>query len=133
MSCLIIFVCFTACVFFFFKQKTAYEMRISDWSSDVCSSDLVPESIPDRCADRAGDKVVDREMRSLGPLADHLERLPVVLALTGVGIDPRIVRPDLRRDHCPELLRDRHPGLVEHRTRLPGAIDRNGVGEGQRV
>src|SRR3546814_16481458 len=29
-------------VFFFFKQKTAYEMRISDWSSDVCSSDLPP-------------------------------------------------------------------------------------------
>src|SRR3546814_4391691 len=32
--------------FFFFKQKTAYEMRISDWSSDVCSSDL--------CRDRLG-------------------------------------------------------------------------------
>src|SRR3546814_5568150 len=38
--------CFVDCVvrcflfFFFFKQKTAYEMRISDWSSDVCSSDL---------------------------------------------------------------------------------------------
>src|SRR3546814_9897438 len=31
--------------FFFFKQKTAYEMRISDWSSDVCSSDLT-ETIP---------------------------------------------------------------------------------------
>src|SRR3546814_10449534 len=31
-------------MFFFFKQKTAYEMRISDWSSDVCSSDLVPVS-----------------------------------------------------------------------------------------
>src|SRR3546814_4620724 len=31
------------CLFvFFFKQKTAYEMRISDWSSDVCSSDLAP-------------------------------------------------------------------------------------------
>src|SRR3546814_11416808 len=29
------------CFFFFFKQKTAYDMRISDWSSDVCSSDLV--------------------------------------------------------------------------------------------
>src|SRR3546814_10865419 len=29
-----------ALCFFFFKQKTAYEMRISDWSSDVCSSDL---------------------------------------------------------------------------------------------
>src|SRR3546814_2248127 len=35
-------------VFFFFKQKTAYEMRISDWSSDVCSSDLVgdPKQMP---------------------------------------------------------------------------------------
>src|SRR3546814_3401116 len=30
---------------FFFKQKTAYEMRISDWSSDVCSSDLSDQSI----------------------------------------------------------------------------------------
>src|SRR3546814_3384645 len=29
--------------FFFFKQKTAYEMRISDWSSDVCSSDLAAD------------------------------------------------------------------------------------------
>src|SRR3546814_6099954 len=37
------FVCtvvFCVVLFFFFKQKTAYEMRISDWSSDVCSSDL---------------------------------------------------------------------------------------------
>src|SRR3546814_2556047 len=33
-------------VFFFFKQKTAYEMRISDWSSDVCSSDLMPALSP---------------------------------------------------------------------------------------
>src|SRR3546814_6499313 len=33
-------VCFVCVHFFFFKQKTAYEMRISDWSSDVCSSDL---------------------------------------------------------------------------------------------
>src|SRR3546814_6857239 len=32
---------FSFCLFFFFKQKTAYEMRISDWSSDVCSSDLI--------------------------------------------------------------------------------------------
>src|SRR3546814_4973497 len=41
MSCLLV-VLFLFCVlFFFFKQKTAYEMRISDWSSDVCSSDLV--------------------------------------------------------------------------------------------
>src|SRR3546814_10528882 len=34
------YVCSFYIIFFFFKQKTAYEMRISDWSSDVCSSDL---------------------------------------------------------------------------------------------
>src|SRR3546814_8929410 len=33
-------------IFFFFKQKTAYEMRISDWSSDVCSSDLAFIDLP---------------------------------------------------------------------------------------
>src|SRR3546814_14557183 len=56
--------------FFFFKQKTAYEMRISDWSSDVCSSDLIARVIfrlgaPDennqiaqqqRCAERGDDQ-----------------------------------------------------------------------------
>src|SRR3546814_6721113 len=36
----IMFSCDVFVGFFFFKQKTAYEMRISDWSSDVCSSDL---------------------------------------------------------------------------------------------
>src|SRR3546814_3649917 len=44
MMCFIVFLyfcCYVYCVYFFlFKQKTAYEMRISDWSSDVCSSDL---------------------------------------------------------------------------------------------
>src|SRR3546814_7946198 len=47
------------CIFFFFKQKTAYEMRISDWSSDVCSSDLLAligdgqiEQTPGRQRDR---------------------------------------------------------------------------------
>src|SRR3546814_5169373 len=47
-------------VFFFFKQKTAYEMRISDWSSDVCSSDLswwpalCPHVHRQRCGKRNG-------------------------------------------------------------------------------
>src|SRR3546814_2570810 len=41
MFCIIVALLFSECFFFFFfKQKTAYEMRISDWSSDVCSSDL---------------------------------------------------------------------------------------------
>src|SRR3546814_3861814 len=41
--------------FFFFKQKTAYEMRISDWSSDVCSSDLDPEMVAPMVAYLASD------------------------------------------------------------------------------
>src|SRR3546814_151961 len=49
--CYLIIYCVTYC-FFFFKQKTAYEMRISDWSSDVCSSDLVERRV------LAGDGVV---------------------------------------------------------------------------
>src|SRR3546814_2573959 len=40
-----VFLLWIVFVFFFFKQKTAYEMRISDWSSDVCSSDLQSELI----------------------------------------------------------------------------------------
>src|SRR3546814_14706279 len=47
-------------VFFFFKQKTAYEMRISDWSSDVCSSDLIAF---DGDGDRLG--LVDAQARIL--------------------------------------------------------------------
>src|SRR3546814_19497416 len=48
-------------VFFFFKQKTAYEMRISDWSSDVCSSDLGLPKMPFR----AGETFPRRERRDL--------------------------------------------------------------------
>src|SRR3546814_1623257 len=41
MWCVLYLRCYWLCVlFFFFKQKTAYDMRIGDWSSDLCSSDL---------------------------------------------------------------------------------------------
>src|SRR3546814_11691325 len=42
-------------MFFFFKQKTAYEMRISDWSSDVCSSDLILAAIDAVTLDEGND------------------------------------------------------------------------------
>src|SRR3546814_9719188 len=51
--------------FFFFKQKTAYEMRISDWSSEVCSSDLIgkvdylgkrPSPVYPRASERRGEQ-----------------------------------------------------------------------------
>src|SRR3546814_8579760 len=46
--------------FFFFKQKTAYEMRISDWSSDVCSSDLL-DLVVVGCDVLVGDRPVEPE------------------------------------------------------------------------
>src|SRR3546814_1061904 len=76
-------------LFFFFKQKTAYEMRISDWSSDVCSSDLVfvseinvgtqlrllevrreLERLIARCAAR---RATDAELLQFREIAEHLE------------------------------------------------------------
>src|SRR3546814_6572985 len=51
--------CCRAGFFFFFKQKTAYEMRISDWSSDVCSSDLILEDRMDRKFDRDAARIAD--------------------------------------------------------------------------
>src|SRR3546814_3894405 len=45
-------------VVFFFKQKTAYEMRISDWSSDVCSSDLVAADLWGEFKFKDGDELL---------------------------------------------------------------------------
>src|SRR3546814_5352242 len=84
--------------FFFFKQKTAYEMRISDWSSDVCSSDLLC-----RLQDRARrhprrDDGLGRFRRGFGRQAPHgAGRRPVhretadrgVPRTDGVGRDRR--------------------------------------------
>src|SRR3546814_8245623 len=54
--------------FFFFKQKTAYEMRISDWSSDVCSSDLAIAEINHHR---------DLVAKHAAPLADRIDQLGV--------------------------------------------------------
>src|SRR3546814_2098139 len=63
----VVFACPVFIRFFFFKQKTAYEMRISDWSSDVCSSDL-------RQAD-------DAEHRREGPDFSDAERHLLLIAV----------------------------------------------------
>src|SRR3546814_3780034 len=58
---------FKCSVFFFCKQKTAYEMRIGDWSSDVCSSDLGPDvgvGIHPHAGRDGGDAVGGREVES---------------------------------------------------------------------
>src|SRR3546814_4664055 len=71
---------FIVVLFFFFKQKTAYEMRISDWSSDVCSSDLVVEHADDplflaqhhgNVPARAGEGQADAAGHAAGFAGDH--------------------------------------------------------------
>src|SRR3546814_6807609 len=69
------------CFFFFFKQKTAYEMRISDWSSDVCSSDL-EESAQAGAAKPNDDSALPQESRA-----------PVAAATSAA--DERRERPEL--------------------------------------
>src|SRR3546814_16225665 len=49
-----VYVCIGSCLFVFVKQNTAYEMRIIDWSSDVCSSDLCRCQFGSRLAKRSG-------------------------------------------------------------------------------
>src|SRR3546814_4115216 len=66
-------------MFFFFKQKTAYEMRISDWSSDVCSSDLGLRR-----------DVTDLDVVALGPL------VPGVVGGGAVALLVEGERPDHR-------------------------------------
>src|SRR3546814_9281372 len=57
-------------LFFFFKQKTAYEMRISDWSSDVCSSDL---------------HMIERFLRYAGIGGDGFEEIDTCLGRQQIG------------------------------------------------
>src|SRR3546814_10859986 len=84
--------------FFFFKQKTAYEMRMSDWSSDVCSSDLLGGIIGDLGGiERSG---IDVHARTrLDDIGDHQpedqrERREEQEIGEGLGRDPPD-RPDL--------------------------------------
>src|SRR3546814_5239019 len=85
-------------MFCFFKQKTADEMRISDWSSDVCSSDLIARAIPvRRCNAGARVEAVElaQELRALF-WRDARERLAVAgQSLTDIV---GLARDDVR--HC---------------------------------
>src|SRR3546814_9317237 len=67
--------------FFFFKQKTAYEMRISDWSSDVCSSDLMLDADGYRA-------MVDSttQLNRPGAILSGLDGVHAVTDVTGFGL-----------------------------------------------
>src|SRR3546814_4702003 len=94
------------CGFFFFKQKTAYEMRISDWSSDVCSSDLAGEGAEGEAAapvimDAAALKAAGIRLQTLQPssLSEELRAPGEVLdnAYGTTLITPRVEALIVRR------------------------------------
>src|SRR3546814_20372086 len=90
------FLCCSMC-FFFFKQKTAYEMRISDWSSDVCSSDLHKMRMIEALY-RAGVRRMEATA-FVSPLAvPQLADAPDILtfAQSLPGLDVQILVPNLR-------------------------------------
>src|SRR3546814_5182627 len=68
-------------MFFFFKQKTAYEMRISDWSSDVCSSDLL--AIEQLVAFRLAAGEAEREHAADRAIEVHVDRFEQVVRVRG--------------------------------------------------
>src|SRR3546814_2839075 len=91
-------------VFFFFKQKTAYEMRISDWSSDVCSSDL-----PDRVGGRTRRTGARRGAGRCGA-GDRMARTRAGALARCAGFD---AGNHARRR---TILDSRHPGGMEGRS-----------------
>src|SRR3546814_6614243 len=81
-------------MFFFFKQKTAYEMRISDWSSDLCSSDLVPrwnknDFFGERFANRWAKSVTIAGRIRIGARPVPELREPVAVFVVTDGCPPR--------------------------------------------
>src|SRR3546814_7330305 len=74
-------------LFCFFKQKTAYEMRISDWSSDVCSSDLGHGDVPAGDGGLRGGRVVEAR----GQFARQAQ-LDVARVQAGSDVGPKLLR-----------------------------------------
>src|SRR3546814_17943523 len=121
--------------FFFFKQKTAYEMRISDWSSDVCSSDLQQEDhravgghvgpLLDRAELRHLARLAERSFQ-LGARAGALRLLDQVrLAGREAGGQQQQTRQsDTRSDDLHSALRPTLERMDELRVRKK--LDRNG-------
>src|SRR3546814_1123726 len=89
--------------FFFFKQKTAYEMRISDWSSDVCSSDLHPSFYGNLLKERIAKGGVDCWLVNTGWTGGQYgagSRMPIKVtrALPNAALDGSLNGAEFRTD-----------------------------------
>src|SRR3546814_9117529 len=83
---------------FFFKQKTAYEMRISDWSSDVCSSDLPRRRPGSRQVNRNNLGMRPRRQRQIGMRgAFGLDHVVDIFCRAADMLGPAVMRSEERR------------------------------------
>src|SRR3546814_5904710 len=106
--------------FFFFKQKTAYEMRISDWSSDVCSSDLSRSGDRQRVsisripATHRGQDWQEVLSRRGKPMRETGRSLAILIALkqssAGEGHEPLCQDIGRDREVLPEIVEARDAG-----------------------
>src|SRR3546814_1228186 len=95
-------------VFFFFKQKTAYEMRISDWSSDVCSSDLalrVPEDAKGLKFRIQPSDVLEAQFKALGANPQKMAFAEVYQALQTGTVDGQENRSEEHTSELQSLMR----------------------------
>src|SRR3546814_8357805 len=86
--------------FFFFKQKTAYELRTSDWSSDVCSSDLVEFVLGFFGAAPAEEAKDEFDVVLTGDGGKKINVIKEVRAITGLGLTEEIGRASCRERVC---------------------------------
>src|SRR3546814_15311625 len=105
-------------IFFFFKQKTAYEMRISDWSSDVCSSDLLTF---------LSQQIEQREQYQ----PQHIDHVPVGRA----GFDEADVRAlrDMQITHDEAENRQTQQHMAEMHSRHHVVVHEEQIGENGRA
>src|SRR3546814_1688641 len=87
--------------FFFFNQKTSYEMRISDWSSDVCSSDLLAAEHPLRIEQHGDDP--HRLLRVVAAVAQRIERGRDELELAIALVDAERAELQARPRHAQQI------------------------------
>src|SRR3546814_5213015 len=87
-------------VFFFFKQKTAYEMRISDWSSDVCSSDLWDEDSITMAVEAARDALEGMDRSAIERVLIASTTLPFADRQNAGVVNEEIGRASCRESVC---------------------------------
>src|SRR3546814_11683123 len=120
------YVCYS--LFFCFKQKTAYEMRISDWSSDVCSSDLTKPSRYFTPSTLASSIAESREVSGIG----------ITTSMSWSGRSRRIfsprVTPMRMRALCTEMFSMIESGRAKYTdSKMHGALPAGSTSEERRV